>query len=203
MASRGDCLTGPCWSSTGTSWRPAISLAVEGHVSCQRSSATTRGLSLAPAPVGRQRGRVSLQSIRGFEACRLVPTGGSRPADGWPGPRRRSARLGRRAIWFGSRVNGIPAPGSDVDLCLVLARSEKHRLAPRVRAATHEDRLRERRRWCRDAGRGRRAARPRHRADRAIANLESEQVSSYLLPEDDETMRRPDPFPLIPAGLQP
>ena len=31
----------------------------------------------------------------------------------------------RRIIWFGSRVNGIPAPGSDVDLCLVLTHSDK------------------------------------------------------------------------------
>ena len=31
----------------------------------------------------------------------------------------------RRIIWFGSRVNGIPAPGSDVDLCLVLVHSDK------------------------------------------------------------------------------
>ena len=31
----------------------------------------------------------------------------------------------RRIIWFGSRVTGIPAPGSDVDLCLVLADSDK------------------------------------------------------------------------------
>ena len=31
----------------------------------------------------------------------------------------------RRIIWFGSRVNGIPAPGSDVDVCLALARSDK------------------------------------------------------------------------------
>ena len=31
----------------------------------------------------------------------------------------------RRAVWFGSRVHGIPAPGSDVDICLVLARSDK------------------------------------------------------------------------------
>ena len=31
----------------------------------------------------------------------------------------------RRIVWFGSRVNGIPAPGSDVDVCLVLARSAK------------------------------------------------------------------------------
>ncbi len=31
----------------------------------------------------------------------------------------------RRIIWFGSRVNGIPSPGSDVDICLVLDRSEK------------------------------------------------------------------------------
>lgn len=28
-------------------------------------------------------------------------------------------------IWFGSRVTGIPSPGSDVDLCLVLTHSEK------------------------------------------------------------------------------
>ncbi len=31
----------------------------------------------------------------------------------------------RRIVWFGSRVNGIPSPGSDVDVCLVLARSAK------------------------------------------------------------------------------
>ncbi len=29
-----------------------------------------------------------------------------------------------RIIWFGSWVNGIPTPGSDVDLCLVLSASE-------------------------------------------------------------------------------
>ena len=31
----------------------------------------------------------------------------------------------RRIIWFGSPVNGIPAPGSDVDVCLVLSRADK------------------------------------------------------------------------------
>ena len=31
----------------------------------------------------------------------------------------------RRVIWFGSRVTGIPSPGSDVDVCLVLAHSDK------------------------------------------------------------------------------
>lgn len=31
----------------------------------------------------------------------------------------------QRIIWFGSRVNGVPSPGSDVDVCLVLARSDK------------------------------------------------------------------------------
>lgn len=31
----------------------------------------------------------------------------------------------RRIVWFGSRVSGIPSPGSDVDVCLVLERSEK------------------------------------------------------------------------------
>jgi predicted nucleotidyltransferase len=30
-----------------------------------------------------------------------------------------------RVIWFGSWVNGLPAPGGDVDLCLVLASSDK------------------------------------------------------------------------------
>ena len=30
-----------------------------------------------------------------------------------------------RIIWFGSRATGTPAPGSDVDLCLVLAGSDK------------------------------------------------------------------------------
>ena len=31
----------------------------------------------------------------------------------------------RRIIWFGSRVNGIPAPGSDVDVCIVLSGSNR------------------------------------------------------------------------------
>ena len=31
----------------------------------------------------------------------------------------------RRVIWFGSWVNGIPTPGSDVDLCLILSSSSK------------------------------------------------------------------------------
>lgn len=31
----------------------------------------------------------------------------------------------RRVIWFGSWVNGIPTPGSDVDLCLILSFSDK------------------------------------------------------------------------------
>ncbi len=31
----------------------------------------------------------------------------------------------RRIIWFGSRVNGIPAPGSDVDVCVVIAESDR------------------------------------------------------------------------------
>jgi predicted nucleotidyltransferase len=30
-----------------------------------------------------------------------------------------------RVIWFGSWVNGLPAPGSDVDLCLILSYSDK------------------------------------------------------------------------------
>jgi UTP:GlnB (protein PII) uridylyltransferase len=29
----------------------------------------------------------------------------------------------RRIVWFGSRVHGTPAPGSDVDVCLILAQS--------------------------------------------------------------------------------
>jgi predicted nucleotidyltransferase len=28
-------------------------------------------------------------------------------------------------IWFGSYVSGLPAPGSDVDLCLILSSSDK------------------------------------------------------------------------------
>ena len=32
---------------------------------------------------------------------------------------------GARIIWFGSRVNGTPAPGSDVDVCVVLAESSR------------------------------------------------------------------------------
>lgn len=30
-----------------------------------------------------------------------------------------------RILWFGSWVTGIPAPGSDVDLCLILSHSDK------------------------------------------------------------------------------
>lgn len=30
-----------------------------------------------------------------------------------------------RIIWFGSWVNGLPTPGSDVDLCLILSHSDK------------------------------------------------------------------------------
>jgi predicted nucleotidyltransferase len=31
----------------------------------------------------------------------------------------------RRIVWFGSRVNGNPTPGSDVDVCLVLTCADK------------------------------------------------------------------------------
>ena len=31
----------------------------------------------------------------------------------------------RKMIWFGSWVNGLPCPGSDVDLCIVLSESGK------------------------------------------------------------------------------
>jgi predicted nucleotidyltransferase len=30
-------------------------------------------------------------------------------------------------IWFGSRVNGLATPGSDVDLCIVITTSDKSR----------------------------------------------------------------------------
>lgn len=30
-----------------------------------------------------------------------------------------------RAIWFGSWVTGLPMPGSDVDICLIVAKSDK------------------------------------------------------------------------------
>lgn len=30
-----------------------------------------------------------------------------------------------RIIWFGSWVNGLPSPGSDVDLCLILSHADK------------------------------------------------------------------------------
>ena len=30
-----------------------------------------------------------------------------------------------RIIWFGSWVNGLPGPGSDVDMCLILSSSDK------------------------------------------------------------------------------
>ena len=31
----------------------------------------------------------------------------------------------RRIIWFGSRVNGAPAPSSDVDVCVVISGSRR------------------------------------------------------------------------------
>ena len=31
----------------------------------------------------------------------------------------------QRVIWFGSWVNGLPAPGSDVDICLIVSSSDK------------------------------------------------------------------------------
>ncbi len=31
----------------------------------------------------------------------------------------------KRAIWFGSWVNGLPTPGSDVDLCLIVFSTDK------------------------------------------------------------------------------
>jgi predicted nucleotidyltransferase len=30
-----------------------------------------------------------------------------------------------KVIWFGSWINGLPTPGSDVDLCLILSESNK------------------------------------------------------------------------------
>jgi predicted nucleotidyltransferase len=30
-----------------------------------------------------------------------------------------------RAIWFGSWIGGMPSPGSDVDLCLIVSSSDK------------------------------------------------------------------------------
>lgn len=33
----------------------------------------------------------------------------------------------RRIIWFGSWVTGIPTPGSDVDLCLIVSEADKPR----------------------------------------------------------------------------
>ena len=38
----------------------------------------------------------------------------------------------QRIIWFGSWVNGLPSPGSDVDICLILSSSDKsprHRIS--------------------------------------------------------------------------
>jgi predicted nucleotidyltransferase len=31
----------------------------------------------------------------------------------------------RRIIWFGSWVSGLPSPGSDVDLCLIVSHSDR------------------------------------------------------------------------------
>jgi predicted nucleotidyltransferase len=39
-----------------------------------------------------------------------------------------------RVIWFGSWTTGIPLPGSDVDLCLVLSASDK---PPRERVSDY------------------------------------------------------------------
>ena len=36
-----------------------------------------------------------------------------------------------KVIWFGSWINGVPTPGSDVDLCLILSKSSK-RLRDRI-----------------------------------------------------------------------
>jgi predicted nucleotidyltransferase len=32
-----------------------------------------------------------------------------------------------KVIWFGSWINGLPTPGSDVDLCLIVSKSSKNR----------------------------------------------------------------------------
>ena len=37
-----------------------------------------------------------------------------------------------RVIWFGSWVSGLPSPGSDVDLCLIVSASDK---SPRDRSS--------------------------------------------------------------------
>jgi predicted nucleotidyltransferase len=39
-----------------------------------------------------------------------------------------------RVIWFGSWITGLPTPGSDVDICLVLSASDK---APRERISDY------------------------------------------------------------------
>jgi predicted nucleotidyltransferase len=39
-----------------------------------------------------------------------------------------------RLIWFGSWVNGLPSPGSDVDLCLVVSSADK---SPRDRVSEY------------------------------------------------------------------
>ena len=39
-----------------------------------------------------------------------------------------------RVIWFGSWVTGLPSPGSDVDLCLILSSSNRR---PRDRASEY------------------------------------------------------------------
>jgi hypothetical protein len=40
----------------------------------------------------------------------------------------------QRIIWFGSWVSGLPSPGSDVDICLILASSDK---SPRDRISDY------------------------------------------------------------------
>ena len=48
-----------------------------------------------------------------------------RAVRGWAGRIRERRPEVLRIIWFGSRVTGTPAPGSDVDVCVVLAHADK------------------------------------------------------------------------------
>ena len=48
-----------------------------------------------------------------------------RAVRGWAQQIRERRPEVRRIVWFGSRVSGTPAPGSDVDVCLVLEYADK------------------------------------------------------------------------------
>ena len=49
----------------------------------------------------------------------------ARAVDNYVAGLRRDHPEVERVIWFGSWVSGLPTPGSDVDLCLIVSHSDK------------------------------------------------------------------------------